>query len=283
MKLYQNAGIAIAFSPRLTALLAEAAQRAEYLAASYSLIHAGAATPDKEAHLQQALQETGLPADTPIYWAPGDPADAILRTVREQRLDFLLAGALERERTLRYFMGSVAHNLVRQAPCSLMLFTEPRTEPEPMQRMALVTDYSEDALIALVKAFRFAEEEGVEQVYVVRVLSQYGEAMVMADGIRREQADVYQAVTLQEEQSMLQDFVDAAGRVDVPVEPLCIEGHPGHAVAQFVRKRAVDLLVMPTGSGFGHFFERLFPSGMEWLLREIPCNMWVVREQPPLP
>ena len=179
-------------------------------------------------------------------------------------------------------MGSVAHNLVREAPCSLVLFTEPRPQPEPMRQVALVTDYSEGSLIALVKAIRFAEQEGAERVLVVRVLSDYGEAMVMADGVRREQAEVYQVVNRQEEQDMLQDFVDAAGRAEVPVEPHCIEGHPGKAVAGFVRKHGVDLLVMPASSGFGHFFERLFPSDMEWLLREIPCNLWVVRERPPV-
>lgn len=283
MKLYQNAGVAVAFSPRLRGLLTEVAQRARYLASTFSLIHVGRHTPEKEARLQEALLEAGLSDDIPVHWAEGAPDDAIIRTIQQQQLDLLVAGALEREKTIRYFMGSVAHNLVREAPCSLVLFTDPRPDPEPIRQLAVVTDYSEGALIAFMKAIRFAEQEGAERVFVVRVLSQYGEAMVLADGVRREQAEVYQVVNLQEERDMLQDFVDAAGLVEVPVEPHCVEGHPGPAVAQFVRKHGVDLLVMPASSGFGHFFERLFPSGMEWLLRELPCNLWVIRERPPVP
>ncbi len=282
MTLYQNAGVAVAFSPRLGALLAEVACRASYLASTISLIHVGACTPEKEKKLRAALLEAGLPEDTAIHWAEGAPDDAIIRTIQAQQIDLLLAGALEREKTLRYFLGSVAHNLAREAPCALVLFTEPAARPEPMRQVAVFTDYSEGSLIALVRAIRFAEQEGAERVFVVRVLSQYGDAMVLADGVRREQASVYQEVNLREERALLQDFVDAAGRIDLPVEPHCLAGHPGQAVAEFVRKQAVDLLVMPTGGGFGHFFERLFPSGMEWLLRQLPCNLWVVRERPPV-
>ena len=39
-----------------------------------------------------------------------------------------------------------------------------------------------------------------------------------------------------------------------------------------------ELLVMPSAGGSGHFFERLFPSDMEWVLREIPCTLWVIRD-----
>ena len=140
INLYQNAGVAVAFSPRLRGLLGEVARRAEYLAETFSLIHVGACTPDKEARLKDALLEAGLPEDLPIHWAEGAPHDAIIGTVERHQLDLLLAGAIEREKTLRYFMGSVAHNLVREAPCSLVLFTEPRPQPEPMRQVALVTE-----------------------------------------------------------------------------------------------------------------------------------------------
>lgn len=282
MKLYRNAGIAIATTQRLAALLAEAAYRAEYLASSFRLVHAGAHTSEKEALLVSALRDAGLPDETPIHWAQGSPDEAIIRTIRQQHLDLLLAGAVERERTFRYFMGSVAHDLVRAAPCSLLLLTDATTEPAPLKQIAVVTDYSEGALIALTKAVRFAENEGAERVFVVRALSQYGQAMLMTEGVRREQAATYQAVALQEEKVLLQDFIDAVGLANVPVEPHFVEGHPGPALAQFVREHRVDLLAMPSSSGFGHFFERLFPSEMEWLLRELPCNLWVVRDEPSL-
>src|SRR5690606_17463082 len=105
--------------------------------------------------------------------------------------------------------------------------------------------------------------ERAERVDVVRVLSSYGEAMVTADGMRRERAHTVQAAELREEQARLRDFIDAAGRAHVPVEPVCVEGRPGVAVAAYAREHRADLLVMPSSAGFGHFFERLIPSDME--------------------
>lgn len=282
MSLYRNAGLAVTFSPRLDALLAEAAHREAFLFSTLSLIHAGPATSKSEDGFRKALKRAGLPEDTPIYFEEGQPDEAILRAVRRLDIDFLIAGAIERERAYRYYMGSVAHNLVRQSPCSLLLFTEPSVEPQPFRNVCLVTDYSEGSLIALVKTLRYAEREGAERVFVLRALSQYGEALVLSEGLRREQATEYQKSNLQEEMALLQDFVDAAGHTEVPVEPYCIPGHPGTVIARFVPDHSVDLLVMSSSARFGHFFERLFPSDMEWLLREIPCNMWVVREASPV-
>ena len=277
---YQHVGVAVAFSPRLHALLAEVAHHRAHFAPRLSLIHAGAHADAKEDELRRALRAVALPDDTPIHWAAsGAPDEAILKAVEQHHVDLLMAGALEKERPLRYYLGSVAHNLVREAPCSLLLLTEPRREPAALRRLVVVTDYSESALVAFVKALRFASSEGAEAVHVVRVLSQYGEAMVLSDGVGRERAQAYHTRTLAEEQALLQDFLDAAGRHDVPVEGHVLEGRTGVVVAEFVREREADLLVMPSASRASHFFERLFPSDMEWVLREIPCNLWVARER----
>lgn len=279
MNLYNHLGAAIAFSPRLDAVLAEAVHHADVFSSRLSLIHAGSDTPEKEARLREAMQKAGIPEDTNIYWRSGPPASAILSAVEQFDIDVLMAGALEKERPLRYYLGSVAHDLVRESPCSLLLLTEPRTEPKPVRRIVMVTDFSEHSLIALSKAIRFAEREGAERVFVIRVLPEYGLAMLLSEGVRRERARSYTDAHRTREQEQLQNLIDAAGYNSVSVEPRCIEGHTGYVAAQFARQEEADLLVMPSIGSHGHFFERLFPSDMEWVLREIPCNLYVVRER----
>ncbi len=279
MHLYRHIGVAAAFSPRLRGLLAEAARHFGALAPRLSLIHAGAHTPEAEAHLRRAAEDAGLPGNVEIFWEEGEPDEAILRAVDRAQVDLVVAGALEKERPLRYYLGSVAHNLVREAPCSVLLFTEPKEQPEPMRRLVVVTDYSENAQIAFARSVRFAEQEQAEIIHVLRVLPEYGEAMTLADGVRKEQARRMRAETRAREEQLLRDFVDAAGRSRTPIETNCIEGWKGLVAAQFVRDVGADLLVMPSANGRSHFFTRLFPSDMEWVLREIPCNLWVARER----
>lgn len=277
MSIYRHVGIAVAFSPRMQALLAEAAHVLSHFNQKVSLVHAGRRTPEKEARIRKAAQEAGLSKDVEIYWMSGSAEDALLQAIKEHNLDLMIAGVLRRESAFRYFLGSVARDLVRHAPCSLLLFTEPQEQPRPMRRIVVVTDYSESSLIALTKTLRFAEKEDAERVFVVRVHSTYGEAMVLAEGVRRERAQEYRVHNREKE--LLQDFVDAAGHTSVEVEPVYIEGHTGLATATFARDHEADLLVMPSVSHYSHFFERLFPTDMEWVLREIPCNLWVARER----
>jgi len=280
MSLYPHLGVAVAFSPRLRNLLAEAAAHWPRFSEKVSLLHAGPHSPEKEEALRDALRDAGLPIDTAIHWSPsGSPADAILRMVDQHQIDLLLAGALERERPLRYYLGSVAHNLVRHSPCSLLLLTEPSAEPKPFRDIVVVTDYSEAAAVAFARVLRFTVQNGADAVHVVRVLSQYGEAMILSEGVRRAHAEAYHARTKAEEKSLLADFVASAGVQGAPVEPHVLEGRTGVVIAQFVRETKADLLVMPSSSQTSHFFERLFPSDMEWVLREIPCNLWVARER----
>jgi nucleotide-binding universal stress UspA family protein len=283
MSLYQHIGVAVAFSPRLLPLLTEAAVRWPRLGKQLTLIHAGEFSEVKEAALHQAMAQAGIPVSTPIQWVTGAPDEAILRAVEQRDIDLLIAGALEKESALRYFLGSVAHNLVREAPCSLLLFTEPSTTPKQFRHIVAVTDYSEGSMVAFLKALRFAEQEGAERLFVVRVVPTFGEAMTISAGGRPLRPDAYEALSLAEEQALLQDFVDAAGHATVDVVPICIEGHTGFVAAQFARDQEADLLVMPSSSHQSHFFEKLFPSDMEWVLREIPCNLWVAREHMRLP
>lgn len=282
MHLYRHVGIAVALSPRLQPLLNEAAAQAFLMGERVSLLHAGERTEATAQALREALFTAELDPETPIIWQPGAPDEALLAAAADNDVELLVAGALEKESSLKYYLGSVARNLVRDAPFSLLLFTQPRLRPEAYKRAVLVTDYSENSLIALMKLVRYAEATGVEEVFVVRALSDFGDALVMAEGMRREQGKSFRRRSLAEEEGLLQDFVDAIGDRAVQITPHCLQGHSGYVVSTFARDVDADLLVMPSTARGSHFFERLFPSDMEWVLREIPCNLWVVRDMPPL-
>jgi len=72
----------------------------------------------------------GLPADSPIHYEEGDPAEAILAALARENIDVLVAGALEKKIVLHPFLGNVARRLVREANCSVMLFTHPQKQTE---------------------------------------------------------------------------------------------------------------------------------------------------------
>lgn len=277
MQIYQHIAVAVKLTPRLPLLLAEAVRLAGRLGARLSLIHAG--EKGDERGLRDVLERAGIAPDIPILNGHGAAAHTIMVLAKRHGVDLLIAGALEKERPFRYFLGSVARTLVREFDCSLMLFTEPQLEPRDVRRIVVITDFSETAMIALRKVMHLASREGTRSIDVVRVHSTYGEAMAMAKGTDRGEMAEYIERTEAEERGLLADFIDAAGFSNVEIRPVYLQGKEGAVASTYAHDVDADLLVIPSERAHAGILERIFPSDMEWVLREIPCNLWVVREK----
>src|SRR6266705_3887598 len=139
---YRTIAVASTFSPRFVEVLAEAKRIGGRFASDLSLIYVGEKNDETAAKFRAALEQLALPAQSNIHYAQGDPADAILRALREHKIDMIVAGALEKPLVLHPFLGNVARRLVREASCSVMLFTHPDMAPKPLRRIVFVADQS---------------------------------------------------------------------------------------------------------------------------------------------
>src|SRR5437879_7688295 len=173
---YKTIAVASTFSPRFKQVLAEAKRMRERFPAELHLIYAGKRSEEAAIKFRDVLQELQLPADSTIHYEQGDPAEAILRTLTREKIDVIVAGALEKEVVLHPFLGNVARRLVREAPCSVMLFTKPAAKPKPLRRIVFVADYSDTRLEALKRTLPLAAAESCERLYVIRMITALDEA-----------------------------------------------------------------------------------------------------------
>ncbi|MFN2508084.1 MAG: universal stress protein [Chthoniobacterales bacterium] len=274
---YQRIAVASTFSPRFEQVLAEAKRVRDRLGRELNLIYVGEKNEETVSRFAQALAAMELPADSLIHYHQGSPADAILEAVRANAVELLVAGALEREVVLRPFLGNVARRLVREAPCSLMLFTKPEREPKPLRRMVFfVPEYSEHAQRAVQCTMQLAVKEQCEMLYVIRVYTTFdaARATLRANPAIEEAADEPVARTLDEEEDALEEFIAAAGGSEVPLEARCIRGNTGFALSDFVQAVEAHLLIVPveTAAGSGEL-----PADIAWVTDVIPCNLWIIR------
>jgi len=273
---YKRVAVASAFSPRFEQVLAEAKRVRDRLGAELSLIFVGEKDEETTRRFSDAIAAMQLPADSSIHYHKGPPAEAILAAVHAHGVELLVAGALEKEVVLRPFLGNVARRLVREAPCSVMLFTKPQREPKPLRRFVFfVPDYSEHAQRALRKTLELAVQEECEKLYVIRVYTSFDAARAT---LRSTQPDMAEdqpiARTLEEEEDALDEFIDAAGEIPLETEARCIRGNTGFAASDFVQSVGADLLVVPV--------ERTsesteLPPHIAWVTDVIPCNLWIIR------
>src|SRR5690349_17472335 len=135
---YRTIAVASTFSPRFIQVLSEAKRVRDRFGSALDLIYVGDQTDETVAKFQEVLQQLSLPADSRIHYQKGDPAESILRALTSQKVDMIVAGALEKEVALHQFLGNVARQLVREAPCSVMLFTHPDENPRPFGKIVFV-------------------------------------------------------------------------------------------------------------------------------------------------
>ena len=269
---YKTIAVATTFSPRFKHVLAEAKRIRERFSADLHLIFAGKRTEETAQKFHDTLAQLRLPADSKIHYEEGDPADAILRTLAREKIDMVVAGALEKEVVLHPFLGNVARRLVREAPCSVMLFTKPLVNPRPLSRIVFIADYGDDGLQALIRTLPLAAAESCERLYVIRIITTFDEARasIRADSRRHGTSGSHD-----DEEDALEKFVLSAGATEVPIEARCIRGNTGLIASDFVQSVNADLIVVPLQKK-GETSQPL-PSNIGWITDVIPCNLWVIR------
>src|ERR1700761_3548874 len=94
---YNNIAVASTFSPRFHQVLAEAKRISRQFGSNLSLIYVGEREAETEKRFSEMLRQLELRADSIIHYAKGDPATAILQTIHDQKIDMIVAGALEKE------------------------------------------------------------------------------------------------------------------------------------------------------------------------------------------
>jgi nucleotide-binding universal stress UspA family protein len=269
---YKTVAVASTFSPRFKQVLAEAKRIRERFSADLHLIYAGERDEEIAKKFSEALAQLELPLDSKIHYEKGNPADAILRVIAREKIDVIVAGALEKEVVLHPFLGNVARRLVREAPCSVMLFTTPAAKPKPLRRIVFIADYSDTRLNALKRMLPFAAAESCERLYVIRIITTFDQARASIHANARRHA---KTSTDDDEEEALERIVLSAGATDVPIEARCIRGNTGLAASDFVQSVKADLLVVPLQKNAGGT-QRL-PSNIAWVTDVIPCNLWLIR------
>ena len=262
---YRSIAVAATFSPRFHQVLAEANRVRARFEADLSMIYVGKCDAKTTRKFAEAIVQLGLPANSAVHYEEGDPASSILVAARKLKVDLLVAGALEKAAVHRQFLGNVARRLAREVACSVMLFTEPELEPQPLRHIVFMAEFSEHGQVALRRTLHLAERENCERLYVIRSYTSFDKARAA----RRGKSPKWSARTLEEEEIALQDFILAAGETKVPIEARCLRGNTGFAPSNFVQAVEADLLVVP--------LEKKLSARISWVTDVIPCNLWIVR------
>ena len=279
-KSFQIIGVGVAFSPNLKANLYEGARLALFLQAKLVLIHVGKMSKEDSALLHDLLQvhhSRGLVYE--ISCQTGDPVEVIISTVKKAQIDLLILGALQRENFLKYYLGSIARQITRKAPCSVLLLIKPSVERVPCEHIVVNGLADPKTGQTIETAFAIAKNLGAHKITIVEEIRPQEVAVSVDDdrSLRRSRI-IKERLKLREKSRVNQIIanVPETHKEGIAIQSQSIFGKRGYSIGHYAQVVRADLLVMNSPSRMT-FWDRLFPHDIEHILGELPTDVLIVQ------
>ena len=275
--MYRKLALAIAFSPRMEALIAEARKLIRIFDGELVLIHVGTKTPELEAQLAEVLsRHCGDLHRIKTIWKEGKPAKTILKTCEEEGVDLLVLGALKKEGLLTYYLGSVARKVIRKATCSVLTLIDPKIETTHFSKVVINGTELEITPRVIARGLKFCQAEQSSQVHILNEIKLYGFQMATAgEGTETEVANTRRKL-VQDEIQYVQDILDKLDQSGLKINIKVTAGKWAVELVRYCESIEADLLIMGDEQGLT-FIDRLFPHDLEGILEELPCNLLIVK------
>jgi nucleotide-binding universal stress UspA family protein len=277
---FKTIGIGVTFSPNLEANITEAARFALCFSSKLVLIHVGEASEEKTSIFLRFLspfKSKGLEFE--LLFQPGDPVDVILSSTKEKNIDLLIIGALKKENFLKYYLGSIARKITRQASCSVLLLINPSVKRVPCKHIVVNGLKDPKTKETLTTAFLVGHKLGVDKITVVEEIEQ-DEVSVKVDDDKslRKSTIVKERLRLREEARVKKvlDTIPANYTKDMTIKSQPIFGKRGYSIGHYAQVARADLLVMNAPTKMT-FWDRLFPHDIEHILTELPTDVLIVQ------
>ena len=280
LKPFKSIGIGVAYSPNLKANLFEAARLSVFFGAKLFLIHVGEASAEKTSTLSAILKSFEKDKlDYEVVFKTGDPVDVILSTTEENKIDLLILGAVQRERLLKYYVGSIARKITRQAKCSILLLIKPSVERIPCQHIVVNGLKDPKTEQTITSAFYVAKQLKASKITIVEEINESQVPVKIDDDKSLRRANIMKERIQLREHSRIKEIIDhipkdyTEGKT-IKLQP--IFGKKGYSIGHYAQISRADLLVMNAPSKMT-FWDRLFPHDIEHILTELPTDVLILQ------
>ena len=276
--MYQKIALAIAFSPRIEALIAEVKRLVLLFDSELILIHVGVKTPELEKKLTELIKKNQCdPAKSKVLWKEGKPVKMILQACREEKVDLLVAGALKQEGLFKYYMGSVGRKIIRKSPCSVLTLIEPRVKTSEFSRVVINGTQLEITPQVIKHGLEFSKVVKADQVSILNEIKMYGLQMRTASEDSEEEIAHTRRQLVQNEIDYVEQILKDLDKGKLKINIKVTGGKWAVELARFCEKTDANLLVVGDERKL-NFFDRIFPHDLEELLSTLPCNLLIVKK-----
>lgn len=275
--MYKRIGVAVAFSPRCEAIIGEAARLQKLYDAELILIHVGNEEPDEKSYLEDLVATTKINTDKlKFIWKKGNPAKKILSIGKKEKIDLLIAGALQKESVVKFYFGSIARKLIRNSKCSILMLINPTIPSKPFKRIVINGTEGDFYTETIKHGIEVAKLEKAERVYIFKGIKLFGLSMALAGEEENEhdQEETRREI-VSDEINEIEQILDGLDTGELNINVKVASGKPGFELRKFTKRIHADLLVVKSPSHKLNFLDRLFPHYLELVMEDIPSNLLI--------
>lgn len=277
MRKFNKILIGIAFSPNLKPNLFEAVRLANLFYAELVGVHVGKKSKEKEENIQAILQEADvLKTNFTTIWQQGKPVDVILDICEKQQIDLLILGALQQENLYKYYVGSIARKITRNAPCSVLLLIKPSLERVACKHIVVNGLADKKTEETIKTAFVVAKNLNCKKITIVEEIKQEELHVFVDDDMSLRKANIAKERIRNRENRRVQNILKEIDCSNLTVKMQPIFGKRGYSIGHYAKVKRADLLVMnaPKKSGL---LDHIFRHDIEYILSELPTDVLIVK------
>ena len=269
--------IGVAFSPNLKANIFEAVRLANIFDAELVGVHVGEKTDKKITDLNALLKEADvLRKAFNIIWQEGKPVKVILQTCTQQNIDLLILGALQKENLYKYYAGSIAREITRKAPCSVLLLIKPSVERMPCKHI-VVNGLKESRTEETIRTSIFVTKKlSCKKMTIVEEITQEELQVQVNDDKSLRRANITKERIKTREDRRVKSYLKDVDCSEISIKIQSIFGKRGYSIGHYAKLKRADLLVMNAPSKLG-ILDRIFTHDIEYILSELPTDVLIVK------
>lgn len=269
--------IGVAFSPNLKANVFEAVRLANMFDAELVGVHVGEKTDKKITDLNALLKEADILQKTfNIIWQEGKPVTVILQTCTQKNIDLLILGALQKENLYKYYAGSIAREITRKAPCSVLLLIKPSVKRMPCKHI-VVNGLKENRTEETIRTSIFVTKKlSCKKVTIVEEITQEELHVQVNDDKSLRRANITKERIKTREDRRVKSYLKDVDCSEISIKIQSIFGKRGYSIGHYAKLKRADLLVMNAPSKLG-ILDRIFTHDIEYILSELPTDVLIVK------
>ena len=280
---FDNILMGFAFSPNLKANVFEAIRLTSFLNAHIYFLHVGSSSVAKEKIFTDILVDSPVkPEKISVIWEKGEPVETIREQCKKNNIDLLLLGALQRENMLKFYMGSIARKLTRNAPCSVLLLIKPSLIRKPTQHIVVNAFESPQTESTILSAFHFGKALNVKKITLVEEINR-SEVAIEADDdlslkkvtLRKEELNRRELSRVKEILSHIPDSLLEG----IKINSQNIFGTRGYSIGHYAKVVRAELLIMNDAENRKGFLGRVFPRDLGYILSELPTDVLIIKSK----